>query len=314
MVMPGRNWTAASADGYRFGFGGKEGDSEIKGENNSYDFGARIYDPRLGKWLSIDPLFQKYPFLSPYAYVANSPIIYYDSDGRKIKFAKGTSKEDKKLYKDIYKSAPAEFKAKLDVLRKSDVEYIINFNSVSLNAGQGGTIAYDFENSTPKTDIVNIELNSNLGDVSKVEALTNELSGAYQFETGQIGNSLREGKRGNPGYELEDEVEQWQDAISVLKAYNKKYKTDIKLSPRARDIDYLINDKYANDQAKNNIAKEMIFVDYNWGVGKGNAGVRILAKDEPGFNNPSQMEGIKIAYRDKEKTVITDKTDQQKTN
>lgn len=69
---------------YRFGFNGKENDNEVKGTGNSLDFGARIYDPRIGRWLSVDPLSGKYPSLSPYAFVANNPIIYIDPDGKRI--------------------------------------------------------------------------------------------------------------------------------------------------------------------------------------------------------------------------------------
>lgn len=54
---------------YRFGFNGKENDNEVKGTGNQLDFGARIYDPRLGRWLSLDPLQAKYPGFSPYNYV-----------------------------------------------------------------------------------------------------------------------------------------------------------------------------------------------------------------------------------------------------
>jgi len=43
------------AGSYRFGFNGQEKDDELKGEGNSYDFGARIYNPRLGIFLSPDP-------------------------------------------------------------------------------------------------------------------------------------------------------------------------------------------------------------------------------------------------------------------
>ena len=61
MVMWGRNFNTRS---YRFGFNGKENDNEVKGSGNSIDFGARIYDPRLGRFLSIDPDAQKYAYVS----------------------------------------------------------------------------------------------------------------------------------------------------------------------------------------------------------------------------------------------------------
>lgn len=49
-VEPGRSYTS---DAFRYGFNGMENDNEIKGTSNSLDFGARIYDPRLGRWLNI---------------------------------------------------------------------------------------------------------------------------------------------------------------------------------------------------------------------------------------------------------------------
>jgi len=48
----------------------------------AYDFGARMYDARLGRWLSLDPLQAKYPQLSPYSFCNNNPVIYKDFDGR----------------------------------------------------------------------------------------------------------------------------------------------------------------------------------------------------------------------------------------
>jgi RHS repeat-associated protein len=66
----------------QYGFNDKEKDDEVKGSGNSYDFDERTYDPRLGRWLSIDPLNKKYPYLSPYNSFANNPIINVDKDGR----------------------------------------------------------------------------------------------------------------------------------------------------------------------------------------------------------------------------------------
>jgi RHS repeat-associated protein len=80
MVMMGRKF---DSDKYRYGFNGKEKDKDIAADN--YDFGARIYDGRIGRWLSVDPLQAKYPGLSPYNFVANSPVLYVDPDGRIIR-------------------------------------------------------------------------------------------------------------------------------------------------------------------------------------------------------------------------------------
>ena len=81
MVMPGRNWTAATANGYGFGFNRKLKDDEIMGNSDSYDFGARIYDARIGKWLSMDPKSNKYPDVTPFSFCANSPLVFVDDKG-----------------------------------------------------------------------------------------------------------------------------------------------------------------------------------------------------------------------------------------
>ena len=41
-----------------------------------------MYDTRLGRWMSRDALENKYPFLTPYNFVANNPILFIDIDGR----------------------------------------------------------------------------------------------------------------------------------------------------------------------------------------------------------------------------------------
>uniref|UniRef100_UPI0031DA91BA RHS repeat protein n=1 Tax=Chitinophaga sp. TaxID=1869181 RepID=UPI0031DA91BA len=67
--------------GYRYGFNGKENDDEIKGEGNQQDYGLRIYDPRVGRFLSEDPLGKDYPYYSPFQFSGNSPISCIDLDG-----------------------------------------------------------------------------------------------------------------------------------------------------------------------------------------------------------------------------------------
>jgi len=65
----------------RYGYNGKEKDGELHGEGNSYDYGARIYDPRVGRWLSIDKYRASYPFTSGYDYAFNDPIRNIDVGG-----------------------------------------------------------------------------------------------------------------------------------------------------------------------------------------------------------------------------------------
>ena len=80
MQMPGRKYAQANAK-YRYGFNGKENDNDVKGDGNQQDYGMRIYDPRLGRFLSIDPIMKKYPMLTPYQFASNRSIDGIDQDG-----------------------------------------------------------------------------------------------------------------------------------------------------------------------------------------------------------------------------------------
>ncbi|WP_073584669.1 RHS repeat-associated core domain-containing protein [Flavobacterium cucumis] len=67
---------------YQYKYNGKEYQDELG--LNMYDYGARNYDPALGRWMNIDPKAEKYFNLSPYVYVANMPTIAIDPDGKEI--------------------------------------------------------------------------------------------------------------------------------------------------------------------------------------------------------------------------------------
>ncbi len=81
MLVPNRNYQSPE---YRYGFQGQEKDDEIKGEGNSYDFGARMLDVRIGRWFRSDPSEYTYPMYSTYSYVNNNPLVYIDPDGKKF--------------------------------------------------------------------------------------------------------------------------------------------------------------------------------------------------------------------------------------
>ena len=80
MEMPGRTF---NPDKYKFGFNGKLNDNEVYGVTGSFqDYGMRMYDTRVCRFISVDPLTKKYPMLTPYQFASNSPIRMIDLDGK----------------------------------------------------------------------------------------------------------------------------------------------------------------------------------------------------------------------------------------
>src|SRR5690554_5815905 len=78
MLMPGRNEGISDA---RHLFNGMEHDAEVSGNGNSYTTQFRQYDPRLGRWKSLDPLMSMFPNMSSYVGFANNPIFFTDPYG-----------------------------------------------------------------------------------------------------------------------------------------------------------------------------------------------------------------------------------------
>jgi len=87
--MPGRSFSTSS---YAYGFNGKRKDDNGEwGANTHYDYGFRIYNPAIAKFLSVDPLTAEYPWYTPYQFAGNTPIAAIDLDGleEKIVSVKG---------------------------------------------------------------------------------------------------------------------------------------------------------------------------------------------------------------------------------
>ena len=77
MQQPGRTYEGSAE--YRFGFNGKEKDNSLG--STVYDYGFRIYNPQIAKFLSVDPLTSSYPWYTPYQFAGNSPVYNIDVDG-----------------------------------------------------------------------------------------------------------------------------------------------------------------------------------------------------------------------------------------
>ena len=78
--LKGGAWQQSGASRNKYLYNGKELEGEDLGLN-WFDYGARRYDPQLGRWHSVDPVDE---FHSPYVYVANNPIMLIDPDGSEV--------------------------------------------------------------------------------------------------------------------------------------------------------------------------------------------------------------------------------------
>ncbi|HVU57809.1 MAG TPA: RHS repeat-associated core domain-containing protein [Puia sp.] len=90
----------AGASKYRYGFNGKENDNEVKGIGDQIDYGMRVYDPRVGRFLSVDPLTKQYSWYTPYQYAGNKPVWKRDIDGLEEEDEEGKTGEREELEKD----------------------------------------------------------------------------------------------------------------------------------------------------------------------------------------------------------------------
>ena len=160
--LPNRAWSDVSRV-YRYGFNGKEKDAETA--NDAYDFGARIYDGRLGRWLSVDPELKSYISLSVYQFTNNCSILYREMNGAIFDISNIANIEVYNSQINYMKEKSILFRYMYNRLEKSDIKYTI---SIDENYEFGGSFA-------PGTNTITLSsLNTYL--------VAQEFFHAFQFE------------------------------------------------------------------------------------------------------------------------------------
>lgn len=153
-LMPRRQYVSSSG-AYRYGFNGKENDNEVKGNGNSLDYGARIYDPRLGRWLSMDPQCGRYPFLSSFASFGNSPMYYVDPGGETLRVAiTGDVDRDIQTREDIRQLLPDGKASMITFASDGTVKFNVSMAQAKAMASKDPGVALVFDLVNAKETIV----------------------------------------------------------------------------------------------------------------------------------------------------------------
>jgi hypothetical protein len=133
----------------------------VKGEGNQQDYGLRIYDPRLGKFLSTDPLSAEYPWNSTYAFAENDVIRSIDVEGaekhvRTFSYAVSNGETVAKVVSNDYKQPEGTFR--IGFKGQTTKEIIAKAFVASNKLPAGGTFSFfEFDPELGKADYTRYE-------------------------------------------------------------------------------------------------------------------------------------------------------------
>jgi len=111
-------------------------DKEKDRESRLGDHGVRKYDYEIGRFTSVDPLWEKYTGWTGYQYSLNNPVNYLDRDGKKVTNNLTDGSPMSNLINDVYAKSPT-FKTMFDALQKTT--YPITYKFGELPKGEYGT-------------------------------------------------------------------------------------------------------------------------------------------------------------------------------
>ena len=262
---------------------------ELDEETGLYYYGARYLDPTGTRWLSVDPLFEKYVGMTPYGYCAGNPVRLVDVDGMKFTDAaeemvqkmeeyadkeiairkekleqrgNDDSRKSNRLRKEISRYEDA--KREIAEMRASDQMYDFRTyykapetdydkNGLPYEHNFGGYVSYDQDK-----EVFIINLNSyegiNIGDFA------HELKHGYQFETGRLSMRKKAGggitNNGGYLYDYTDEIEAHQRGADFGSSSSEH--PDPKIYSNLKQGNYYVNPTYLhNVKTKNNYKYEI---------------------------------------------------------
>ncbi len=171
----GMRRSISSSTTNRYHYNGKE---DISATATS-DYGARQYSAEFCQWMQEDPLAEKYYYWSPYNFCLGNPLKFVDPDGRKVRFANGSTEE----FKNAFAQAVQHLNnhgagGMLAELEKSDkVYYLSNIGSDDTKGS-----CFNFREGTIYWNPNGGILTTNFVELSPTSVLNHEIDHALQFD------------------------------------------------------------------------------------------------------------------------------------
>ena len=187
-IMPSRSY---KSNDYRYAFNAKERDTEgMGGSGSTYDYGFRIYNPNIARFLSKDPLAKKFPWWTPYQFAGNMPIRYIDLDGLEPSenpATPGTNEKRAMFNVSLINTGASKKSANDNFLSRSTFNAIFRNKDLQLEGQSSNWGNGDYITDTPYDPNNNFNMKVNDATIFNVDESQADRTNNYEsFVVGQL--------------------------------------------------------------------------------------------------------------------------------